>query len=92
MNMKNLDKTMLSGQGPQLTADILKNSPNVTCECGGTIFVEKLFFKKISAIVSTSGHEELVPIPIMVCEKCGKVPSIFDPGNILPDEIKAKKD
>jgi len=74
-----------------ITPEILKLSANVTCECGGMLFSEKLFFKKLSAIVSPSGKEELAPMPILVCENCGGVPSAFDPQNILPEEIKAKK-
>lgn len=74
---------------PQITPDMLRNSKNVVCECGGMIFSEKLFFKKISAIISPSGKEEVAPMPIIVCERCGKVPSAFDTQNILPKEIRA---
>jgi len=77
-------------QRPQITPDMLRNSKNVVCECGGMIFMEKLFFKKISALISPNGREELVPMPIIVCENCGKVPSAFDTNNVLPDEIRAK--
>ena len=75
---------------PQITPDMLRNSKNVVCECGGMIFTEKLFFKTISAIISPSGKQEVAPMPIIVCENCGGVPSAFDQQNILPDEIKAK--
>jgi hypothetical protein len=77
-------------QRPQLTPDMLRNSKNVVCECGGMLFSEKLFFKKISALLSLSGREEVAPMPVIVCEACGKVPSAFDTQNILPDEVKAK--
>ena len=73
----------------QITPDMLRSSPNIVCECGGMIFAEKLFFKKISAILSPSGKEEVAPMPIIVCEKCGKVPSAFDTQNILPKEVRA---
>lgn len=75
----------------QITPSMLKNSKNVVCDCGGLIFAEKLFFKKISAILSPSGKEEVAPMPIIVCESCGKVPRAFDTQNILPDEIRADK-
>ena len=78
-------------KAPQLTAEMLKLSANVTCDCGGMIFLEKLFFKKISALLSQSGKEDLAPMPVLICDKCGKVPSVFDPQNILPAEIKAVK-
>jgi hypothetical protein len=74
---------------PQITPELLRNAPNIQCECGGLIFQEKLFFKKISAIISPSGKEEVAPMPIIVCESCGKVPSAFDTQNVLPPEIKA---
>jgi len=77
-------------QRPQITPEMLRNSKNVICECGGMIFSEKLFFKKISALISPDGREQLAPMPIVVCESCGKVPGVFDSSNVLPDEIKAK--
>ena len=76
---------------PQITPTMLRSSKNVVCDCGGLIFAEKLFFKTISAILSPSGKEEVAPMPIIVCEKCGLVPSVFDTQNILPDEIRADK-
>ena len=76
---------------PQVTTEMIKMSANVVCECGGMIFTEKMFFKKISALISHSGKEDLAPLPVLICDKCGKVPSIFDPQNVLPPEIKAVK-
>lgn len=87
--MDNLGK---AGMGkPQISPQMLRNSKNIVCECGGLIFSEKLFFKKISAIISPSGKEEVAPMPIIVCENCGGVPSAFDTQNVLPKEIKAVK-
>lgn len=74
---------------PQITPEMLRNSRNVLCDCGGMIFSEKLFFKRISPLISPTGREEFAPMPIIVCEKCGKVPSLFDTNNVLPDEIRA---
>jgi hypothetical protein len=73
----------------KVTPDMIRMSKSVTCECGGMLFQEKIFFKVLSALISPSGKEELVPMPVFVCEKCGKVPSIFDGQNILPGEIRA---
>ena len=88
--MNDLNK---SGAGrPQISPQMLRNSKNIVCECGGLIFSEKLFFKKISAIISPSGKEEVAPMPIIVCEACGKVPSAFDTQKVLPEEIKAVKE
>ena len=65
---------------------------------GQTIFlidgekeIEKVIFKKISALLSPSGKTEIVPMPIIVCDKCGKVSDIFDLQNLLPKELKVIK-
>jgi len=73
-----------------ITPDMVKNAAPVKCdECGNLVFTEKLTFKKMSAILSPSGKEEMIPIPIVVCDNCGKVSKIFDPDNLLPREIRA---
>jgi len=76
---------------PTLTPELIRNSKNLKCECGGMLFTEKIMFKKISAIISPTAKEETIHIPLFVCDKCGKVPSIFDPTGIVPEELKAKK-
>ena len=85
-------RSNLPGDGkPQITPEMLRSSKTITCDCGGMVFMEKLFFKKISAIIAPSGREEVAPMPIIVCENCGGVPSAFDTNNVLPEEIRAKK-
>jgi hypothetical protein len=78
-------------RGPQVTPEIIRDSKTIQCDCGGFLFIEKMMFKKISAIISPTGKEEMVPMAVIVCDKCGKVPEIFDSQNILPKEIRAKK-
>ena len=74
--------------GVRITPDIIRASKNIVCECGGMLFSEKIFFKVLSPLVSQSGKPEMLPMPVFVCENCGKVPQIFDSQNVLPDEIK----
>ena len=76
----------------RVTPEMVRSSKTLKCECGGMLFQEKIFFKLLSALISPSGKEELVPMPVFVCAKCGKVPSFFDSANILPAEIKASAD
>jgi len=81
---------MTGGAGaPKITPDMLKSSKTIACDCGGMIFTEKLFFKKISQILSASGREEIAPMPIVVCDACRLVPAIFDQHDVLPSEMKA---
>ena len=74
----------------QITAQQISDSPTLKCSCGGMVFQEALLFKKISAILSPTGEEEMYPVRLIVCKNCGKVPESFDNG-ILPKEILDKK-
>ena len=74
-----------------ITPESIKNSKTLKCECGGIIFEEKLIFKILSSLLSPTGKEETIPMPVMVCTKCGLVPKVFDPQNVLPEEIKTKQ-
>lgn len=53
-------------------------APNVVCpNCGNKVFVEAAILKKLSPILSPTGKEELYPIPVFVCSKCGTVPEEY---------------
>jgi hypothetical protein len=88
MNPKDLSTKAMQSR-PQITPDLLRSSQTISCECGGLIFSEKLLFKKISSIISPSGRDEIAPMPIIVCDKCGRVPSSFDTSDVLPKEVRA---
>ena len=75
----------------KVTPEMIQNSKSITCECGGMLFQEKVFFKILSPLISPSGKEEVIPMPVFVCTSCGKVPKVFDSQNLLPEEIRAKK-
>ena len=89
-----MDKNLLNQQPPPkmrvtITPEIIQNSQTVKCECGGMVFTEKLVFKMMSPLLSPSGQAEMFPLNAMICDKCGKVPSVFDPNNMFPPELKA---
>ena len=46
-------------------------------ECGGDTFVIKYKIKKISALVSPTGQEAIVPIQVFACDTCGGVNKEF---------------
>ena len=68
----------------QLSEDTIKNSKFIECDCGGTMFTEKMMFKNISKILSPTGKDEIFPMNVIICERCKKVPSQFNPGDIIP--------
>jgi hypothetical protein len=76
-------------QPPALTLSILRDSKTFACDCGGKFFEEGMFFKKISPIVSPSGKEEMYPMGVIICKKCGKVPTALNKENLVPQELLA---
>ena len=77
---------------PPVTIDMIKNAASIVCEeCGSILFQEKLSFKRLSPILSPTGKEQLIPMPLVICEGCGKVPKAFDPQNLAPQELRAVK-
>lgn len=51
----------------------LSQAPEVTCgKCENNVFLQGMQFRKISAILSPTGEEGMVPIPAFVCSKCGQ--------------------
>ena len=58
------------------------DSPNIVCECGCKTFAPAAILKKVSKIVTMTGRDEIVDIPVYVCTKCGKIPQEYmDKGN-----------
>lgn len=77
-------------QPPRISADMIKNAKVVECDCGGKLFSEKVILKKILSFVSPTGKDEIFPMNLLVCEKCGLVPKELDPENVIPEEFKTK--
>ena len=64
------------GQSQQ-TVDISQTNP-VKCEkCENQTFKQTMLLRKLSALVSPSGQETLIPVAAFACEKCGHVNSDF---------------
>jgi hypothetical protein len=61
----------------QIKASDLKD---ITCdECDGKIFREVTMFKRLSALVSPTGKEQIVPIPVFRCDTCDNINDEFLP-------------
>lgn len=77
MDGSNLDTVGLQAAAAQQYANTVYNSPNVICTCGSKVFHEAVVLKKVSSLMTGTGREELVPIPVYVCDKCRKIPDEF---------------
>ena len=60
-----------------MNIDISKTT-SVSCEkCDSKIFQQAIEIRKMSALISPSGQETLIPVAAFACEKCGHVNSDF---------------
>ena len=67
---------------PTINYGAVIDSPNIVCECGCKTFASAAILKKVSKIVTMTGRDEIVDIPVYVCTKCGKIPQEYlDKGN-----------
>ena len=58
----------------------LKDTSDVTCEkCDHKLFTQLMMFKKLSAVMSPTGEESLIPIQVFACNDCGHVNKQFIP-------------
>ena len=65
------------GLNMQIKPEDLKD---IACEqCGCKYFRQVNAFKRISALVSPSGKEQIVPVPTFRCDECGFINEEFRP-------------
>jgi len=53
------------------------DSPNIVCECGCKTFTPAAILKKVPMLVTMTGRDEIVDIPVYICTKCGKIPQEY---------------
>ena len=64
-------------QNPGLNIDP-KELKDIACEnCGCKYFRQVTAFKKVSALVSPTGKEQVVPVPTFRCDECGFINEEF---------------
>ena len=67
------------GQNGQMQEQIdFSKTSQIKCEaCEGATFKQTLLLRKMSALVSPTGQETIVPMQVFSCEKCGHVNKEF---------------
>ena len=75
-------KPIKGGQPPQAQVDI-NDTEMVKCDdCGNASFIQAFFLRRLSALMSPTGQEAMIPVQIYSCGNCGKVPDKLMPtGN-----------
>ena len=72
--------------GQQVKVDISK-ADTIKCEyCGNYLFIQSTILKKLSALVSPTGHEALLPVDVYSCGNCGRVPKDMLKGSGIVED------
>ena len=51
---------------------------DITCDsCGGKFFRQVQGFKRVSALISSTGKEQIIPVPTFRCDDCGNINDEF---------------
>jgi hypothetical protein len=66
-----MDPNQAGAQGQSIN---LQNSTGLTCEaCQNDTFIEVMYIRKISKLMTGSPEDTVVPIPTLACAKCTHV-------------------
>ena len=70
---------MIPGKDGQMQEQIdFSKTTECKCEsCGNPTFKQTLLLRKLSALVSPTGQETIIPMQVFACEKCGHVNKEF---------------
>ena len=60
-------------EGPQMNVDFSQTTGLKCDECKNETFSETFYIRKLSALLSPTGEESLIPVPTFACSKCGHV-------------------
>ncbi len=66
----------------RLNVDLSNNSTAVKCEnveCANETFVEVVFIRKVSKLLTGAAKDSYAPIPTFQCSKCGHINKEFIP-------------
>ena len=64
---------------PEQQIDLSKTTPEICEKCENDTFVQVYKMRKLSALLSPTGQETMIPIQIFACHKCGHINKGFQP-------------
>ena len=70
---------MNNEQKPQMQVDMSQTTAESCESCGNNTFTQVYQMRKLSALLSPTGQETMIPIQIFACHKCGHVNEGFLP-------------
>ena len=74
-------------QQTQVQVD-LKQADTIKCKsCGNYLFIQSFILKKLSALVSPTGQEAMIPVQVYSCGNCGQVAEGMLEGSGVESDI-----
>ena len=70
---------MTNNEQPQMNIDFSQTTAEVCEKCENDTFIQVFKMRKISALLSPTGEESMIPIQSFACAKCGHVNTGFLP-------------
>ena len=70
---------MMNREQPGLNVDFSQTTAEKCEECGNDTFTQAYYMRKLSAILSPTGEEAMIPIQVFACAKCGYINKGFKP-------------
>ena len=70
---------MNNPQQPQMNIDISQTTAEVCETCENETFIQVYQMRKLSALLSPTGQESMIPIQVFACAKCGHINKGFLP-------------
>ena len=70
---------MMNREQPGLQVDLSQTTAEVCEKCENDTYVQVFKMRKLSALLSPTGQESMIPIQIFACAKSGHVNKGFQP-------------
>ena len=71
----------------------LAQAETLKCEyCENYLFISSTIIKRLSAILSPTGEETLIPIDVYSCGNCGRVPKTMLKGSGVEETPELEED
>jgi len=70
---------MNNPQQPQMNIDMNQTSAEICESCKNDTFIQVYKMRKLSALLSPTGEEAMIPIQVFACAKCGNINKGFLP-------------
>jgi hypothetical protein len=70
---------MNNQQQPQMNVDFSQTTAEVCEKCENDTFVQVYKMRKLSALLSPTGEEAMIPIQVFACYTCGHINKGFQP-------------